>query len=76
MEDFILKAAKEFGLFAVLVGWMMWTNWKRENRLMEENQKREEKYISREEKYIDIVKTLSEEVKERLAKIETTLKRR
>jgi Flp pilus assembly pilin Flp len=63
--DIFMSLAKEYGLFVSLVAWVLWSN-----------QKREEKYIAREEKYIEIVQTLSEEVKERLTKIETTLKRR
>jgi hypothetical protein len=64
MEIF-MSLAKEYGLFVALVAWVLWTN-----------DKREKKYIDREEKYIDIVKTLSEEVKIRLTKIENTLRRR
>jgi Flp pilus assembly pilin Flp len=55
--DFILKLAKDYGLFVALVAYVLLTNRERENR------------------YIDIIQTLSEEVKERLTKIEVQIKK-
>jgi Flp pilus assembly pilin Flp len=63
--EFLVSIAKEYGLFVALVCFVLWTNREREN-----------KYIEREEKYIGVIQTLSEEVKERLAKIETIIKRK
>lgn len=55
--DFLLPIAKEYGLFAALVVYVLWTNREREN------------------KYIQVIQTLSEEVKNRLTKIETIIKK-
>jgi Flp pilus assembly pilin Flp len=74
--EILAQIAKEYGLFVALVVWVLWTSNQREKAIMQENKQRESQYIEREEKYIGIVQTLSEEVKERLTKIETTLKRR
>jgi hypothetical protein len=49
-----------YALFLALLVWVLWTNNQRENR-----------YIQREDKYVNVIQTLSEEVKERLTKIET-----
>jgi len=49
-----------FALFLALLVWVLYTNNQRENR-----------YIEREDKYVNVIQTLSEEVKERLTKIET-----
>lgn len=61
------EAAKLYGLpfalFIALLVWVLWTNNQRENR-----------YIEREDKYVNVIQTLSEEVKERLTKIETKLR--
>jgi hypothetical protein len=68
MEFWVMfqKAAELYGLpFALFIGlliWVLWTNNQRENR-----------YIDREDKYIGVIQTLSEDVKERLTKIETKL---
>lgn len=62
--DAFLRILDKYGLFVALVIFVLWTNYKREN-----------KYIEREEKYIGVIQTLSEEVKERLAKIELIVKR-
>ena len=60
------KAAELYGLpfalFLALLVWVLWTN----------NQ-REQRYMEREDKYIGVIQTLSEDVKERLTKIETKL---
>lgn len=48
-----------FALFLMLLVWVLYTNNQRENR-----------YIEREDKYVNVIQTLSEEVKERLTKIE------
>jgi hypothetical protein len=61
----LTNLADKYGLFVALVCFVLWANYKREN-----------KYIEREEKYIGVIQTLSEEVKERLAKIETIIKRK
>lgn len=54
-----------FALFIVLLVWVLYTNNQRENR-----------YIAREDKYVNVIQTLSEDVKERLTKIETRIFRR
>lgn len=54
-----------FALFIALLVWVLFTNNKRENR-----------YIEREDKYVSVIQTLSEDVKERLTKIETRLEGR
>lgn len=54
-----------FALFIALLIWVLYTNNKRENR-----------YIEREDKYVSVIQTLSEDVKERLTKIETRLEGR
>jgi hypothetical protein len=51
-----------FAMFMALLVYVLWANNQRENR-----------YIEREDKYVNIIQTLSEDVKERLAKIETVL---
>lgn len=51
-----------FALFIGLLLWVLYTNNKRENR-----------YIEREDKYVTVIQTLSEDVKERLTKIEIRL---
>lgn len=56
--DWILQIAKEYGPFVALVGWVLYTNWVREQR------------------YLDVIQTLSEEVKERLTKIESAIRRK
>jgi len=53
-----------FALFIALLVWVLWTNNQRENR-----------YIEREDKYVDVIQTLSEDVKERLTKIEEKIRR-
>jgi hypothetical protein len=64
MQETLLDIADKYGLFVALVVFILW-----------ENRKRESKYIDREERYIKVIQTLSEEVKERLTKIETIIKR-
>lgn len=82
-----LEIAKQYGLFVALVVYVLWEykqrekrlskeSKSREDRILKENKEREAKYIEREEKYIGIVQTLSEEVKDRLSKIEYTLRRK
>lgn len=51
-----------FALFICLLVWVLYTNNQRENR-----------YIEREDKYVNVIQTLSEDVKERLTKIETKI---
>jgi hypothetical protein len=51
-----------FALFITLLVWVLWTNNQRENR-----------YIEREDKYVNVIQTLSEDVKERLTKIEVMI---
>ncbi|MEK5171831.1 BhlA/UviB family holin-like peptide [Heyndrickxia sp. FSL W8-0496] len=51
-----------FALFIALLLWVLYTNNQRENR-----------YIAREDKYVNVIQTLSEDVKERLTKIETRM---
>lgn len=53
-----------FALFIALFVWVLWTNNQRENR-----------YITREDKYVIVIQTLSEDVKERLTKIEEKIRR-
>jgi hypothetical protein len=61
----LTNLADKYGLFVALVVFVLWSNYRREN-----------KYIEREEKYIGVIQMLSEEVKERLAKIEIIIKRK
>jgi Flp pilus assembly pilin Flp len=56
--DWLLQVAKEYGLFAALVCYVIWDSRQREH------------------KYIAVIQTLSIEVKERLTKIETALRRK
>jgi hypothetical protein len=49
--------ADKYGLFVTLVVYVLWTNYKRENR------------------YIKVIETLSDDVKDRLTKIEFRLGR-
>lgn len=57
------KAAELYGLpfalFIAILVFVLWTNHNREMR-----------YIKREDKYIEVIQTLSEDVKERLTSIE------
>lgn len=73
---------KEFGPFIALVVFVLWANYKREeksnareNRFIDESQKREEKYIEREDKYIDVIESLSGSF-EQLSKDVTEIKER
>jgi hypothetical protein len=52
-----------FALFVALLVYVLYTNNQRENR-----------YIDREERYLGVIQTLSEDVKERLTKIETKMR--
>ncbi|WP_141431422.1 BhlA/UviB family holin-like peptide [Bacillus sp. 03113] len=64
--DMFQKVASQYGLpfalFIALLVWVLYTNNQRENR-----------YIAREDKYVSVIQTLSEDVKERLTKIETRI---
>lgn len=53
-----------FALFIALLVWVLWTNNQRENR-----------FIEREDKYVNVIQTLSEDVKERLTKIEEKIRK-
>lgn len=60
------EAAQLYGLpFALFLGLLVY--------VLKSSDKREQRYIEREDRYVEVIKTLSEDVKERLAKIETKL---
>jgi hypothetical protein len=60
------KAAELYGLpFALFIASQVYFIW--------DGRQRETRYIEREERYIGVIQTLSEDVKDRLTKIETKL---
>lgn len=63
--EWLMQIGKEYGLFVMLVAWVLWMN-----------KLREDKYIQREDKYLAVIHTLSEEVKDRLTKIESMFRRK
>lgn len=60
------QAAKKYGLpFALFISLLVY--------VLYENNQREQRYIERENKYVQVIQTLSLDVKERLTKIEFQL---
>lgn len=55
--DWVFQLGKEYGLFVMLVGYVLWDS------------------RQREIKYLEVIKTLSEDVKDRLTKIESNIRR-
>lgn len=68
MESSILDAALQQGLYAALFVALLW--W-----VLRTNQDRERRYMEREDRYVSIISTLSDEIKERLTKVEGMLER-
>jgi hydrogenase maturation factor HypE len=77
VEQTLLSEAAKSGLWALLFVALLWyvlkKNEEREKRLMQENADREKRYQDREDRYLEVIKTLGEEVPERLTKIENRL---
>lgn len=63
--EWLLEITKQYGISAGIIVWVLYTN-----------REREEKYIAREEKYLAVIQTLTDDVKERLTKIETFIRRK
>lgn len=60
------EAASLYGLpFALFIALLVW--------VLHKNDKRETRYIEREDRYLTVIQTLSEDVKERLSKIEARI---
>lgn len=60
------EAAGLYGIpFALFIALLVW--------VLHKNDQRETRYIEREDKYLTVIQTLSEDVKERLSKIEARI---
>lgn len=68
MWDDVKKEAAKSGIWAILfVSLLAWS--------LRENNIREVRYIERENRYVEVISTLSKEVRDRLANIESRITR-
>lgn len=67
--DWLLQVAKDYGLFVALVAYILWYFDRLIEKMRKENSEREAKYQA-------IIQTLTDDVKERLAKIEAFIRRK
>lgn len=64
--NMFMGMASQYGLpFALFIALLIW--------VLYANDQREKRYINREDKYVTVIQTLSEDVKERLTKIEARI---
>lgn len=67
--DWLMSIGKEYGLFVMLVAYVLYDKDLTIKAIKKENAERENKYLA-------VIQTLSEEVKDRLTKIESYFRRK